>query len=221
MRVSIDQWVAFEFEVLGVRGDDRLMTILTGIVLTVALGAVAQRGDVFEGFAERASVDPRDDVVMLPTDGAWRLDVVANDRGATPDDGARLLITSPPECGTAWRMDGAIAFAAEARCRGVQRIGYCIAEGDRCPEAMVTVTLAEGLAAPESASGMPMARLEGATPAAVVAVGEARGSGFTLEGVRPAEGGRNNGLAAISAFGTLAPPTENEVDEAETVPPGR
>jgi len=214
-------WVAYEFEVLGVRGDDRLMTILTGIVLTVALGAVAQRGDVFEGFDERVSVVPRDDVAILPKDGAWRLDVVANDTGATPEDGDRLLITAAPECGAAWRTDGAIAYAATPRCEGDQRIGYCIADGDGCPEAFVTVTLSDSAGAPESRTGMPVARLDDLAPASVAAVGEARASGFTLEAVRPAEGVRPNGLAAISAFGTLAPPTEDEVDEAQTVPPGR
>ena len=35
------------------RGDDRLMTILTGIVLTVALGAVAQRGEISPQDAQR------------------------------------------------------------------------------------------------------------------------------------------------------------------------
>ena len=44
------------------RGDDRLMTILTGVVLTVALGAVLQQEDLFAGGAEIA---PRDDVATL------------------------------------------------------------------------------------------------------------------------------------------------------------
>jgi hypothetical protein len=197
------------------------MTILTGIVLTVALGAVAQRGDVFEGFDQRIAVDPRDDAAILPIEGAWRLDVVANDPGATPEDGDRLLITAAPECGAAWRTEGAIAYAAAPRCEGTQRIGYCIADGDRCPEAFVTVILSETVAAPESATGLPVARMQDVAPAAVAAVGEARASGFKLEAVRSGDGLRPNGLAAMSAFGTLAPPTEDEVDEAETVPPGR
>ncbi|MFO7854871.1 MAG: hypothetical protein R6V44_06575 [Paracoccaceae bacterium] len=197
------------------------MTILTGIVLTVALGAVAQRGDVFEGFDERVSVVPRDDVALLPKDGIWRLDVVANDTGAIPGDGDRLLITAAPECGAAWRTDGAIAYAAAPRCKGEQRIGYCIADGDGCPEAFVTVTLSESADLAESETGLPVARLDDLAPASFAAVGQARASGFTLEAVRPADGVRTNGLAAMSAFGTLAPPAEDEVDEARTVPPGR
>ena len=187
------------------------MTILTGIVLTVALGAVAQRGDVFSEFGSRDSVAPRDDVAVLPSGGTWRLDVVANDAGATAEDGARLLVTAPPDCGAAWRMGAALAYEAGPGCAGTQRISYCLAEGDSCREAVVTVVLDPAAEGPGSATGTPPARRSAPSPAAA-AVSRAGVSGFTVEGTRPA--GRGGPLAAISAFGSLAPAEEDADAEA-------
>ena len=68
------------------RGDDKLMTILTGVVLTVALGAVAQRGDVFSNFGQGDAFSLRDDVITVAAGESYLIDVVANDVGATPED---------------------------------------------------------------------------------------------------------------------------------------
>ncbi|MGM0584431.1 MAG: hypothetical protein ACQEUZ_07255 [Pseudomonadota bacterium] len=183
------------------------MTILTGIVLIVALGAVVQRGDLF---GQDAGVAPRDDVATLAPGFTYLIDVTANDRGARPGDSARLLITEAPACGVVERREGGLAFRAEARCEGPLRLTYCLALGESCPSAEVTLVLADDARAEASATGTPVARLdEPLRPAAMARVSPApAASAFTPE--LPQDRAPAGPLAALaSAFGSLAP------DEAE------
>ena len=199
------------FGVLSVRSDDKLMTILTGVVLTVALGAVAQKGDLFSDFGRSASFTLRDDVVTVAADQSYFIDVVANDDGATAADGRRLLITESPNCGSAYRKNGGVAYIAGVGCEGPQRLSYCIAEGDECPEAQVTVIVTAS-ATPASASETPVALLSEAGEVTTAAVSAKRESGFKVES-QP-----GGSLAALSSMplGTLAP--EEDAEAAETAP---
>lgn len=194
------------------RGDDRLMTILTGIVLTVALGAVVQRGDLFSG---GEGVAPRDDVATLASGHFYLIDVVANDRGATPADGERLLVTEQPACGTAARSGGSLLYDASAGCEGPQRVSYCLALGDECPSAEVTLVLSGDVETESSASGTPVARLATAPETAVAAVSPAPADSAFKAEPEP-ERAQGGALAAIvSAFGSLAPEVEDKAAAAE------
>lgn len=197
------------------RGDDRLMTILTGIVLIVALGAVLQRGDLFK---DGTGVAPRDDVATLTPGITYLIDVTANDRGARPGDAARVLITEAPACGVVERRETGLAFRAEAGCKGPLRMSYCLALGESCPSAEVTLVLAEDARAEASATGTPVARLdEPLRRAATARVSPApTRSAFTPELPQDrAPGGPLSALA--SAFGSLAP-EEPEIGAAGEAP---
>ncbi len=189
------------------RGDDKLMTILTGVVLTVALGAVAQRGDVFSNFGQGDAFSLRDDVITVAAGESYLIDVVANDVGATPEDGRRMLITEAPACGTAYRKNGAVAYVGDDDCTGPQRLSYCIAQGDECPEARVTVIIARTDKV-GSASGTPVASLDEPGRLLTAAVSDKRESGFKVEN-QP-----KGSMAALSSvpLGSLAP----EAAAAET-----
>ncbi|MEM6438790.1 MAG: hypothetical protein AAF763_03705 [Pseudomonadota bacterium] len=177
------------------------MTILTGVVLTIALGAVAQRGDLFGDFGMATAYVPRDDVVTVSTEGAYLIDVTANDEGAQPGDGNRILITEAPRCGVVYRHQGAIAFEGAGACGGTQRMSYCVASGDDCREAEVTLILNASAAALGSASGTPVRKFAGDEGVRTAAVGAGEASGFTVE-----DGAATRPLAAVSSpLGSLAP----------------
>lgn len=195
---------------MSVRGDDRMMTILTGVVLTIALGAVAQRGDLFGDFGMATAYVPRDDVVTVSSEGAYLIDVTANDEGAQPGDGNRILITESPRCGVVYRHQGAIAFEGAEACGGTQSMRYCVASGDECREAEVTLVLTAGESTLASASGTPVRRFAGDGGVRTAAVGPDRASGFTVE-----DGAGAGPLAAVSSpLGSLAP-AEAGAGEAE------
>lgn len=195
---------------MSVRGDDRMMTILTGVVLTIALGAVAQRGDLFGDFGMATAYVPRDDVVQVAADGAYLIDVTANDEGAQPGDGNRILITQTPRCGVVYRYQGAIAFEGAEGCGGTQSLSYCVASGDECREAEVTLVLTAEEETLASASGTPVRRFAGDGGVRTAAVGAGASSGFTVE-----DGAGSGPLAAVSSpLGSLAP-AEAGAAEAE------
>ncbi|MEO0680943.1 MAG: hypothetical protein AAF192_11075 [Pseudomonadota bacterium] len=190
------------------------MTILTGVVLTIALGAVAQRGDLFGDFGMATAYVPRDDIVTVAAGGSYLIDVTANDEGAQPGDGARMLITDVPSCGIAYRRDGALAYEAGAGCDGPQRLSYCVASGDQCREAEVTLVVVTESAALGSASGTPIRSLEPEAQVRAAAVGDGGPSGFRVEGGEaPAAGGTFTAISALP-FGVLVPKTEAEIEAA-------
>jgi len=187
-----------------VRGDDRLMTILTGVVLTIALGAVVQSDDLMERFGAGPGIHPRDDVVELAAGDAYAIDVVANDRGAVEGDGRRVLIMTAPTCGVAYRSGDQVVYQAGSECAGVQRLTYCVARGDECPGAEVSLRISPVETA-SSLTETPILRLaERPTRPSDAEVSMAPGgSGFTVE-ADPAAGDRP--LAGLTtALGSLAP----------------
>lgn len=193
------------------------MTILTGIVLTVALGAVAQRGEIFGNLGAGPGFEPRDDVVSAAAGGAYMIDVTANDRGATRDDGRRVLILAAPGCGLAYRRDGQVMYDG-AGCAGPQRLSYCVAQGDDCKGAELTILLREGAdaakAAPSSVSNTPVTRLaEAPSRDWLATVSDQPGHpGFRAEPERrPAEGSL---VGMTSALGSLAPAVDGSGADA-------
>ena len=197
------------------RGDDRVMTILTGIALTVALGAVVQRSDLFSTPQTANLIEPRDDVAAFAPGGAALIDVIANDLGAATEDGRRLLITRAPACGAAWRHEGRVLYVSGPDCLGPQTLRYCVPRGDACPEAELRLTLDSALLVPQSASGTPVALLSEAPllgPAAPLALAGAEfphTGGFQVEGPPRAAPDRAPFAALGLGFGLPAERHEN------------
>ncbi len=189
------------------RGDDRLMTILTGVVLTIALGAVVQSGDLLERFGAGPGIHPRDDALELAAGEAYAIDVVANDRGAVEGDGRRVLIMTAPGCGVAYRSGDRVIYQAGNECAGLQRLTYCVARGDECPGAEVSLTISPVQTA-SSRTETPVQRLaeRPTRPSDAEVSMMPGGSGFTVETQAPAGDRPLAGLS--SAFGSLAPGEE-------------
>ncbi|QIE56888.1 hypothetical protein G5B40_16455 [Pikeienuella piscinae] len=124
--------------------DDRVMSILTGLVIVVAMVTLAQRSDELLSFFFReapAQVAPQNDEAEVVAGGSTIIDVLANDLNLAPADAANVRIVVSPACGAVEATDGGVLYVASDRCEGKQIFAYCVARGDSCPTASVIVTI--------------------------------------------------------------------------------
>lgn len=131
------------------------MSILTGLIIIVAMVVLAQKTESILDFAfrERApKIAPQNDVAAVFAGESRIIDVLANDENAVPEDGERLSIVVSPSCGAAEPTTGGILYISTDRCVGPQLFAYCVSRGDECPTASVTVTVA---AAPADGAPRP------------------------------------------------------------------
>lgn len=129
----------------GLLQDDRVMSVLTGLIIVIGMAMLAQRSDELIDFlfAERAAqITPQDDTASVAAGASVVIDVLANDENAAPDDAAKLRLVASPACGAAEVTDAGILYVANSNCLGDQKFTYCVARGDECRAAAVTVTVA-------------------------------------------------------------------------------
>lgn len=129
--------------------DDRVMSILTGLVIVVAMATLAQRSDqLFDFFfsEKEASIAPQNDSFALFAGESEIIDVLANDENAKPEDEANIHILVSPSCGAAEVTDGGVLYISNDRCVGAQLFAYCVRRGDECASASVTVNVASAVA---------------------------------------------------------------------------
>lgn len=128
--------------------DDRVMSILTGLVIVVAMATLAQRSDqLFDFFfsEKEASIAPQNDTLTLFAGESEVIDVLANDENAKPEDQTNIHILVSPSCGAAEASDGGVLYISNDRCVGAQLFAYCVRRGDECASASVTVNVAAAL----------------------------------------------------------------------------
>lgn len=124
--------------------DDRVMSILTGLVIVVAMATLAQKSDrlldIFFG-EEIAGIAPQNDSVTVVAGRPEIIDVLANDENVSPEDvgGVRILVS--PSCGAAETADNGVLYISNDRCVGEQLFAYCVQRGDECTSASVTVSV--------------------------------------------------------------------------------
>ena len=104
--------------------DDRMMGMLTFVVIMLAVGTFIQRAEFFQRLMGTSgpAAELRPDVAEVRVGEAAAIDVLANDSGA--DDPAMLVIAAAPACGSAAARDGQIAYTATSECLGAQRLTY-------------------------------------------------------------------------------------------------
>lgn len=120
------------------------MSILTGLVIVVAMATLAQRSDDLIDFflRERAAmIAPADDSVVAAAGETILIDVLANDLNVIEEDRANLRIVASPACGAAEVAEAGILYVANDLCVGEQVFSYCAARGDSCPVAFVRVAV--------------------------------------------------------------------------------
>ncbi|MEL6767976.1 MAG: hypothetical protein AAFP17_12405 [Pseudomonadota bacterium] len=124
--------------------DDRMISILSGIVLMLAIGTLVQRQDIVadffgDGSAEEGALALRPDDISVSPDTLTRIDVLANDTGVTDASRNELEVLSQPGCGRVFVQAGALQFLAENDCEATQEIAYGLASHPDLDQGMVTI----------------------------------------------------------------------------------
>lgn len=125
------------------------MSILTGLVIVVAMATLAQRSDQLLDFffgEKVASIAPQNDAFALFAGESKVIEVLANDENAKPEDADNVNILVSPSCGAAETTDGGVLYISNDRCVGAQLFAYCVRRGDECASASVTVNVAAAVA---------------------------------------------------------------------------
>jgi hypothetical protein len=135
------------------KSDDRLMVILTSIVLVIAVGTMVQKSDyILAAFSSPDEFDAIEDAFSVRAGRPQVLDVLSNDMNVVETDANNILIIQQPSCGTVRRVSGGLEYINSESCGGRMTFSYCVAQGDSCPSAEVTLTVA----LPESLENRPL-----------------------------------------------------------------
>lgn len=119
------------------RLDDHMMTVITGLVLAVGAGILAQISSGEFGAEEAARGALSDDRFTIQAGSKARLDILAND---TRTDGP-ILIVKAPTCGIAKPMESDVLFLRSDGCAGALTFSYCVGERAGCTPAKVALTV--------------------------------------------------------------------------------
>ncbi|MEM9045831.1 MAG: hypothetical protein AAGC81_14170 [Pseudomonadota bacterium] len=138
-----------------------MLPLLTGVVLMLGLGILAQRSEtVMEWLGEPAEVETGPLVLLEDSARVIRgkptvIDVLANDVGLKPQDINNIVIASPPQCGIANVAGGGIEYVATPSCGAQQAFSYRI--DGRAKEAfgLVRISVIDADNAPEAETTAP------------------------------------------------------------------
>lgn len=145
--------------------DDRFISILSGVVLMIAIGTVVQRGgpllEYFTGEAPKPVL--ASDQADITAGELARIDVLRNDQGLSRRDVENLVIARAPSCGKVFVQDRVIQYLPDERCVGPQTLTYAVGSQKDRPTGKVAIVVrptAEQLAAREAAreAGSPIPR---------------------------------------------------------------
>jgi hypothetical protein len=123
--------------------DDKMMGMLTFVVIMIALGTIIQRVDVIERFfgdGPTAIVLQRDEVIVR-ANALTQIDVLANDDGVDQADAENLFISQQPACGRVFIRDGKARYLPAERCAGTQSFRYAISGRDYVDPGEVAVVV--------------------------------------------------------------------------------
>lgn len=188
------------------KADDRHLTLLTGLVLTVVVGMLAQNSTaIMNAFTGKASLIPGDDAYTVRAGKPQAIDVLLNDHVADDFDVAAIRIIQAPACGTLSPFGRQLEFAGSEACSGPVTFTYCLSESEDCAVATVSLNVRNPVApapassaatvaaaAPELAAPAPVAEVD---PQVATAELQALGEPSTPSAV---PSGTEQGLAGIS-----------------------
>ena len=127
--------------------DDRMMSMLTFVVIMIAVGTLIQRVDVLERYFGGGSValELQHDEVIVRANSLSSIDVLANDLGLRSGDAKNLFIAEQPDCGRVFVRKEHVQYLPSERCAGSQTFKYAISgRGDGLTgEVIVLVRLGE------------------------------------------------------------------------------
>lgn len=178
---------------------DHTMTILTGLVLTVAVGTLAQNSESIMGaFTGGNRLIAADDAYTVRAGRSQLLDVLLNDSIGDEIRENAIQIVRSPSCGTLRTTNGQVEFIDSETCAGRITFAYCLTEAEDCASATVALNIR-----PSAAPGTEIAALvESETEIAAPVAGQ-------TEIAAPVEGETEvavNGEPAVADTAVVAAP---------------
>ncbi len=123
-----------------VKVSDHTMTILTGLVLTVTIGMLAQNSEsIMAGLSGANVLQPEDDVFTVRAGKPQSLNVLLNDQAPDGATETAILIMEEPICGELALANGQIEYTNSQTCNGPVTFTYCLAADVKCVEAKVAL----------------------------------------------------------------------------------
>lgn len=127
---------------MAVKADDRLMMVLTAVVVAIALGTMVQKGEfIMAAFTSPDEYQPIEDAFSVRAGRPQTLDVLSNDLNVVADDAGRILVVSQPLCGSVRRVEGGLEYGDSETCGGTLSFTYCVPQGDACPSTTVNLSI--------------------------------------------------------------------------------
>ncbi len=127
--------------------DDRMMSMLTFLMIMVAIGTMIQRADVLGTYfgGGGTALELRRDEAIVRANTLGGIDVLSNDLGLRDGDAKRLIIVGQPACGRVFVRDGQARYLPAERCVGSQSFKYAISgrSQDQIGEVAIVVRLGE------------------------------------------------------------------------------
>ena len=121
------------------RMDDHLMTVLTGLVLAVCVGVIAQNSNqISDSLAADKNLAVADSFTVR-AGRSQELDVLLNDRIDGPVES--LQIVANPSCGTIEQGDSGLVFGQSEACEGHVTFAYCLSDDPACTPAVVDLNI--------------------------------------------------------------------------------
>ena len=118
--------------------NDRMMLILTGLVLAVFAGSMVQYGDrIVAMMSGNAVVATQDDSYSVRAGSRQILDVLSNDSVKGP-----IVVLSRPSCGSV-ELTGSnrLSFSSTGQCNGEVEFAYCVDADGKCEPNAVKVNV--------------------------------------------------------------------------------
>ena len=124
------------------RLDDHLMTILTGLVLAILVGIMAQKSDYFiDAFSGDRLAVAEDDSFIVRAGRNQTLDVLLNDLAHGAKSNAAIKVVSNPSCGAVEADANTVRYFGSDECEGLISFAYCLDRGKECAPAKVTLNV--------------------------------------------------------------------------------
>ncbi len=118
--------------------NDRMMLILTGLVLAIFAGSMVQYGDrIMAMFSGNSAVATEDDSYSVRAGARQVLDVLSNDKVNGP-----IVVLSGPSCGAVeLTSNNRLSFSSDANCSGEVEFAYCVDVDGSCDPKSVKINV--------------------------------------------------------------------------------
>ena len=122
------------------RLDDRAMTVLTGLILAIVVGMIAQQSsNIIDLFTTKYRAELADDYFLVKAGRPQELDLLLNDRLENVE--GVIEIAAPPRCGKVTASRGIVIYEGGNACAGNVTFSYCVKGTESCEPAIVSMNV--------------------------------------------------------------------------------